>query len=1568
MKLKKWFAPVVATIAILVLIRIAVADYSGDLGGDWHGDATLWNTGWHIAADGVQTEESSVPLRMAGNGQALVKTLPETLHSNTYLYVKTNYQVLHVDVAGVALPVENIHSQHPGFARCDMPWSAVALAPELAGQQLRLSFSNTGNKPFAEVYDVRLGMPARIQLSLLHKALPGVIQSLLVALVAIAMFAYALLEARHNKHSLAAEYRYLLLFVLLCGIWFFTDTDISAVSYLGSATYLLINLSSCMLMPFPFLLFCRSLGKPFRRLSTVSMAVLAGLLAVHAALWVAGVSVLWISVSIFALACVCICLALMAAYLRHREQLVHQSTLRAGIWVISIAGLVTAVLYAFFPMEDIFMLFRFGTLVFLVRITTSLLRSNVEMMVSAHRFEELRIREEEYRIAVRQSDKYVLRFDIRRRSITQGELPTPLFGDTPTIDGMPESMIRSGAVAQESIADFRAFFAAVVAGQPSGSGTACLRNQEGAFTWYHADYTTIFSEDGEPLQAVISFYDITAQREREIAFQKWKQSYAEMPVEGMVYYEFDLTRDVYIREAGKMLPALPAEARGTLAQAVDHLADHAVFPADDQSFRTFFSRSRLLEAFEHGIRSDKMELRRTDEQGKSLWTLASVQLISDPYSHSVQSFLLLKDIDEQKRNELLVRARSVSDPLTGLLNRSAFEEQLMELLTRIEPEGVHALLIIDVDGFKRVNDTFGHHYGDTVLIDIAGVLRAMMRNDDLIGRIGGDEFMVCLKNVREGSGFLERRAAFICQSLTKQFGTDVAISGSVGLSLYPRDGRNFSELYLKADKALYYAKHHGKNRYVFYHDGLAQGDANGFSDPVHPAPEAALRAPVINREPQRTLLIVDDQEMNRELLGEIFRDDYQLLFAEDGQQCLDLLLRSETPISAVLLDLIMPGLGGLAVLERIQNDAYLASIPVIITSAAEEMEFSLRAIELGAVDFVSKPVDARLVRLRVKNAVHKREIEDLRAQNRYLLLQKSDESRHQDELRYLAEHDSLTNLHNKSTFYRKTRQMLEKYPDTQFVMIAFDIEKFRIINDIFGHEEGDRLLQYLAQRTQALYSVPSTFARIDADNFALCTPYDQTALRLRLTENDQELKAYDLSFDIILAYGLYIIDDRSLPVSIMHDRAEMAKRTIKGNYLRRFAYYDDTLRQELLSELDIVNNMNAALERQQFEVYLQPKCTLATGEIVGAEALVRWNHPTRGVLSPGEFVPIFEKNGFIMKLDAWVWEQVCILLRKWMDQNGGKPRLPVSMNVSRVNIYNPQLVSTLTNLAQRYGVPPRMLELEITESAYAENAKQLTDMVAELRSRGFVVEMDDFGSAYSSLNMLKEISVDSLKLDMRFLFGSDADGRGGTILSSVVRMARYLSLPIVAEGVETAEQARFLHTIGCTVGQGYYYYRPMPVPEFERLLAAHPLVPLADAREMYHESAMRRVWSIDGDFSLMLSTIPCAASLCELCGEQIEILRINEEYLALTGDSLSRVYHEGTDVRALTTQEHYAALLSLFRQAMAERSAAEGVYRRLREDGSFQTLCVKITYLSGDGVRSLFFLTYTSPTGEEGLP
>lgn len=313
------------------------------------------------------------------------------------------------------------------------------------------------------------------------------------------------------------------------------------------------------------------------------------------------------------------------------------------------------------------------------------------------------------------------------------------------------------------------------------------------------------------------------------------------------------------------------------------------------------------------------------------------------------------------------------------------------------------------------------------------------------------------------------------------------------------------------------------------------------------------------------------------------------------------------------------------------------------------------------------------------------------------------------------------------------------------------------------------------------------------------------------TSSNIEKKIENLS----VKWGIYEITDRTVPVEKMCDRALLAAENIKGQYNIPSAVYDDNLRNKLLREKAITDAMEKALENGEFLVYYQPKYSLNDDRMSGAEALVRWVHPERGFMNPGEFIPLFEKNGFIPRLDKYIWEQVCIKLREWKEKGYGL--LPVSVNISRADVYHLDLADTLLTITQKYGVNPELLHLEITESAYADNPNQIIATVDNLRKLGFIVEMDDFGSGYSSLNMLNQMKIDVLKLDMEFMRNEMTKPSNQSILRFVVSMAHWMNLSVVAEGVESKAQVDRLREIGCDYVQGYYFAKPMPVNEFEDL-------------------------------------------------------------------------------------------------------------------------------------------------------
>lgn len=417
----------------------------------------------------------------------------------------------------------------------------------------------------------------------------------------------------------------------------------------------------------------------------------------------------------------------------------------------------------------------------------------------------------------------------------------------------------------------------------------------------------------------------------------------------------------------------------------------------------------------------------------------------------------------------------------------------------------------------------------------------------------------------------------------------------------------------------------------------------------------------------------------------------------------------------------------------------------------------------------------------------------------------------------IAETDELTGMYNRKAFYEKAVRYMEASPERKYQILFFNVENFKVINDLFGIEAGDKLLFFLAgiieEWTARLGGICSRF---EADHFVVCIEGEEESAEEITEKLRKELESYPIDMVVDVSCGVYHVHSVDKSINIMCDRAHLAVNSIKGNYARHVAVYDDSHRETMIHTQLILSEMNTALMEKQFKVYLQPKYNMNTEKIIGAEALVRWVHPERGIIPPSDFIPIFEHNGFIGQLDIYMFEETCRLLRRWLDE--GREAVPVSVNLSRVDFYNPKLSDNLRRIAEQYQIPLGLIELEVTESAYVSDSRAVHDHIQQLRERGFKILMDDFGSGYSSLNMLKEAPVDQIKLDMNFLSASDPYGRAETILHMVIAMGKALSIPVLAEGVETKIQVEMLKSYSCSLAQGYYYARPLTVDKFEELL------------------------------------------------------------------------------------------------------------------------------------------------------
>ena len=417
--------------------------------------------------------------------------------------------------------------------------------------------------------------------------------------------------------------------------------------------------------------------------------------------------------------------------------------------------------------------------------------------------------------------------------------------------------------------------------------------------------------------------------------------------------------------------------------------------------------------------------------------------------------------------------------------------------------------------------------------------------------------------------------------------------------------------------------------------------------------------------------------------------------------------------------------------------------------------------------------------------------------------------------RYRATHDPLTGLYNKEFFYEKVRQRLDEQPEEQFILICSDIGNFKMVNDVFGTECGDRVLIRIARALHEMCKPDQIYGRIDNDGFALLMK--KSDYGEEYFQNVPQSKVYvekDIEYPIRLYLGVYEIVQKDLPVSVMCDRAKMAIATIKGNYQKRLAYYDEKLRQSVLNEQEIMGELDDAIASGQFHIYLQAQVN-GQGESHGAEALVRWIHPKKGYLPPSAFIDILEKNGAIVRLDRYIWELTCQKLREWTD--GGREDMYLSVNISPKDFYFIDIYETFTSLVEQYGINPGRLHLEITETSVMTDVQQRIEIIERLQAYGFIVEMDDFGSGYSSLNMLKEIHVNVLKVDMVFLRKTTEMERSRKILRTIIALAQELGMETIVEGVETSEQLEFLKSISCDIFQGYYFAKPMEVSQFEEI-------------------------------------------------------------------------------------------------------------------------------------------------------
>ena len=624
----------------------------------------------------------------------------------------------------------------------------------------------------------------------------------------------------------------------------------------------------------------------------------------------------------------------------------------------------------------------------------------------------------------------------------------------------------------------------------------------------------------------------------------------------------------------------------------------------------------------------------------------------------------------------------------------------------------------------------------------------------------------------------------------------------------------------------------------------------------------------------KKILVIDDSKVEQLTIAGFIRNYYECYIANNGNEALEILKNNYKNISAIITDIIMPNKNGYEVMKEIREYPAYLPIPIIVTTSLLDDETREKAISFGANSFITKPINRTILLHTIDNMVKLRE---------------------SSVLIHSLMRDKLTGLLNRDSFFIEVEKIIKKKEPGYYTLSCFDIENFKVINDQYGMDKGDEVLINIATIiNEFITTINGIACRYTSDKFGILYPTKYNNDPITYKNHEQTTCPKCINHRIRVRIGRYLINDLNIPINTMFDRATFAEESIKGRYDVYICEYNNEMLESVKAEQRIINSMDYALQNKEFIFFLQPQFNHSTKSMIGAEALVRWQKDGQ-FISPIEFIPVFEKNGFIYEMDKYIWEEVCKQLRKWLD-NGIKP-LPISINISRVDIYHDNFIEVLIGIISKYRIDHSLIRLEVTESAFSES-EVIVERVNKLISLGFTVEIDDFGSGYSSLNTLKDVKAQVLKLDLKFLEKTKNTDRSGNIIESVIRMARWLGMAVIAEGVEDIEHADFLKLIGCFYIQGYFYSKPLPVSEYEKLFDAsskeQKLTRLITVKNLDNND----FWNARSMDTLVFNNYVGGACIFEFKEGKAELLRVNDQFHKELGtfDNKSFIMEENKDV------------------------------------------------------------------------
>lgn len=850
----------------------------------------------------------------------------------------------------------------------------------------------------------------------------------------------------------------------------------------------------------------------------------------------------------------------------------------------------------------------------------------------------------------------------------------------------------------------------------------------------------------------------------------------------------------------------------------------------------------------------EVQLRLRNYNADYLWFQFKARTITDDEGKPIIVIGTMENIDERKRMELRIADENMRDPLTKLYERNHARKLINEFLQEQDGTEYAGLLLVDVDDFTQLVDKMGATFAEEVLKSMATDLDEIFYTSDILGRVGGDAFVILMKNIKKIPD-LEKKMQEIQDVVQRTYSeTEMKFASTVtiGASVFPLDGKEFDELYSNAEKALVYEKEHGKNLFGLY-DHAKEGEY----DKLH---IEEMHNKIVRKH---ELDLTYERKESDSLIELAFKliDE-----AKDTDSAINLLLRQVTR---------QMGLDAICVRHR-EGREYKMTYPYrcIIGdySLEEDMEiihsnelwekFVTRIKEnngficcdnvdeleddflrqscekngirsyarcsyfekeeyVGSIDFVScseprkwSKEDKQTIQA-VTNVI-----------SSYLLKMKAYEDA-SDTIERLTGYDAVTGFYKYEKFLELAQEYLKSADYGKYVMVYMDFSNFKYINEAYGYEVGDKVLKAYADGAKRFNERFILGSRVFSDNL-VCL------LKAEGWNNEQMIEAMEsgskmftdtvqskyLDSNIVCIIGLcpFEVDGNEVPIKNIISNANLARKEAKRTERGRCVIYDESMGVSLQKEVEYANSMEKAFKNKEFVVFMQPKIDLKKRSIFGAEALIRWIKQDGTMIFPNDFIPVFEKNKTITLLDYFVYDEVCKYLADRIQR--GEPIVNVSVNVSRVHLQSiDEMVSYVDGLLKKYRIPPEYLEFELTETISTERVEDTVELLTKLRELGVKVSMDDFGSGYSSLNVLTKLPLDVLKLDKDFLRDFDVDSDEKIIIPSIIDMAKKLKLDVVCEGVETKQQVEFLRDVDCDIAQGYYYSRPVPLTVFSDMLS-----------------------------------------------------------------------------------------------------------------------------------------------------